>query len=32
MRVTALGLISGDDLKAAAARFIDWQHENIPTA
>jgi cephalosporin hydroxylase len=25
-------LISGDELKAAAARFVEWQHENIPTA
>jgi cephalosporin hydroxylase len=25
-------LISGDELKAAAARFTEWQHENIPTA
>jgi cephalosporin hydroxylase len=25
-------LIAGDDLKAAAASFTEWQHENIPTA
>jgi cephalosporin hydroxylase len=30
--VTAPALISGNELKAAAARFIEWQHENIPTA
>src|SRR6202035_1365483 len=24
-------LIGGDELKAAAARFTEWQHENIPT-
>ena len=30
--VTAPALISGDELKAAAARFTEWQHENIPTA
>jgi len=30
--VSAPGLISGDELKAAAARFTEWQHENIPTA
>jgi cephalosporin hydroxylase len=31
-RVTAPALISGDELKAAAARFTEWQYENIPTA
>jgi len=30
--VSAPALISGDELKAAAARFTEWQHENIPTA
>lgn len=25
-------MISGEELKAAAARFTEWQHENIPTA
>jgi cephalosporin hydroxylase len=30
--VTAPALISGNELKAAAARFTEWQHENIPTA
>ena len=25
-------LIAGDELKAAATRFTEWQHENIPTA
>jgi cephalosporin hydroxylase len=30
--VTAPVLISGNELKAAAARFIEWQHENIPIA
>ncbi len=30
--MSAPALISGDELKAAAARFTEWQHENIPTA
>ncbi|HLH91914.1 MAG TPA: CmcI family methyltransferase [Xanthobacteraceae bacterium] len=30
--MTAPALISGNELKAAAARFTEWQHENIPTA
>jgi cephalosporin hydroxylase len=30
--VTEPALIAGDALKAAAARFTEWQHENIPTA
>jgi cephalosporin hydroxylase len=30
--VTEPALIGGDALKAAAARFTEWQHENIPTA
>jgi cephalosporin hydroxylase len=30
--VTAPALISGDELKDAAARFTEWQHENIPAA
>ena len=30
--MSAPALISGNDLKAAAARFTEWQHENIPTA
>ena len=30
--MTEPALISGDELKAATARFTEWQHENIPTA
>jgi cephalosporin hydroxylase len=30
--VSEPALISGDELKAAAVRFTEWQHENIPTA
>ena len=30
--MTEPALIGGDALKAATARFTEWQHENIPTA